>query len=170
MKRGRLLVIFMICLATISVSAADPEINAAVKAMKSHYGIKQTHIPWIARAFMKPLLWGSGVRLGFAVFEDQALPSQTTVDELDRVIGPALGPEWHSFITSVSTRNGERTVIFVRTVKNQMQLFIVSAERDETSVVKVRLDKKSIRMWLKEPQERGRNRSGKERATVEVGM
>ncbi len=141
-------VLAVVCLMSVVATAADQDVSAAVKALESHYGIKETHLPWIARAFVRSV--------GFAVFEDQPLPQQVTVEELDQVIRPALGPEWHSFVTVVSNRDGERNLIFARSVGKHIELFIVSAERDETSVVKVKLDTDDSRRWLQEPQDKGK--------------
>ncbi len=163
MKRATYLLLFVmaICVVGVSASAADRDVEVVVKAMEARYGIKQTHLPWIASAIIKPAMWGSGAHLGLAIFEDQALPQQTTVEELDQVVRPALGPEWHPVVTVVSKRDGERTVIFARMLKSHMELFIISAERDETSIVKVRLDKDGTQNWVRDPEERGKNNSAK---------
>ncbi len=138
----------VVCLTSVAASARDQDVAAAVKALESHYGVKETHLPWIARAFVRSV--------GLAVFEDQALPQHATVEELERVIRPALGPEWHSFVTVVSNRDEERNLILARCVGKKIELLIVSAEKDETSVVKVKLDTDDSMRWLQEPQDKGK--------------
>lgn len=155
MRRAGGLVAILLLFSSVA-GAADTELNAVVSAIEKVYGIRRTHLPWVARFAAKPAMWGSGARMEFEVFEDQGLPLSRTSD-LGEVTGKALGPEWRPFLRSESRRNGERAVIYVRPEGNRLLMMIVAAERDETSVVKLRLDTSRAQEWIDDPVEMGKD-------------
>lgn len=149
MKRLLLVLTILGCF-PLAVSAVDTAVNAVARAMESSYGMKQTHLPWIARATMKPFLKGSGVSTDFVVFEHQRLPASVSLDELQELTQKSIGPEWSPFVRSESHKNGERTLVFVKFEGKHMLMLIVSAERQETAVVKMKVDGSKAADLLKE--------------------
>ncbi|HYG99069.1 MAG TPA: hypothetical protein VD837_08050 [Terriglobales bacterium] len=141
--------------------AADSNVAAVVNAIERTYGMKHTHLPWIARAAIKPAMWGSGASMKFEVFEDQKLPSSVSVEELGKLASTVLGPDWKVFIRASSVRGKERTVIYVKPDGKHLLMMIVAAERDETAVMKLRLNPEQAQKWMDEPTEVGRDKGRK---------
>lgn len=155
MKRNRAVLVAILLLFSSLARAADRELDAVTTAIERAYGIKRTHLPWVARFAAKPAMLGSGVRMSFEVFEDQALPAGAM--DLGEVTAIALGSQWRPFVRSESRRHGELTVIYVRPEGKHLLMMIVAAERDETSVVKLQLDTNIAQEWLEEPVEMGKD-------------
>lgn len=158
----RVAVVFiLLCAFSPLVTAADRDVDAVVNAMEEQYGLHHQNVPWIARAFMKPALWGSGASLSIKLFENQHLPESASLQTLDELIGKALDPSWRPFVRVNSRKDRERTVIYAKGEGKHMLMMIVSAERDETTVLKMKLDTSEARKWVDEPQAR-RARKDKE--------
>lgn len=155
MKRATVVLVSLLFLLSPLATAADVELNAVVSAIEKAYGIKRTHLPWVARFAAKPAMWGSGARMEFEVFEGQALPASRS-DDLGEVAGKALGEAWRPFVRSESKKDGERALIFVRPESKHLLMMIVAADRDETTVMKLKLDPKRAQEWFDEPVEMGK--------------
>jgi hypothetical protein len=149
MKRLLLVLTILGCF-PLAVCAVDTAVNAVARAIESSYGMKQTHLPWIARATMKPFMKGSGVSTDFVTFEHQRLPDSASLEQLQELTQKALGPEWSPFVRSESHKNGERTLIFVKFEGKHMLMLIVSAEHNETTVIKLKMDESKAAEMLKE--------------------
>jgi hypothetical protein len=157
MKRTGVLLVAIVLLFAPIAMAADPELNGVVSALESSYGIKRTHLPWVARFAAKPAMWGSGAKMEFEVFEDQGLPLTRTTD-LGEVTGKALGPEWRLFVRTESRRDGERALIYIRPEGKHLLMMIIAAERGETSVLKLKLDPSRAQEWIDDPVEMGKEK------------
>lgn len=160
MKRTAVLITALVLLFVPLATAADSDLNAVVTAIEKTYGLKRTHLPWVARFAAKPAMWGSGARMSFVVFEDQAVPASES-SQLSELTAKALGPEWRPFVRSESKRQGERTLIYVRPDGKHLLMMIVALERRETSVVKLKLDPDRAEEWIDEPVEMGKEQPAK---------
>ena len=149
MKRLLLVLTILGCF-PLAVGAVDTAVNAVARAIERTYGMKHSNLPWIARATMKPFLMGSGVSTDFVMFEHQHLPASASMQDLQDLTEKALGPEWSPFVRSESRKNGERTLIYVKFEGKHMLMLIVSSERNETTVLKMKLDDSKAIEMLKE--------------------
>jgi hypothetical protein len=146
------LMLLVTCGLTTLAAAADHDVDALVGAIEREYGLHHTNLPWIARAAMKPALWGKGVSLNLKLFEDQPLPESASVEIIDRLTGKSLDPSWCPFIRAHSRRDGERTVIYVKPEGKHLLMLIVSAERRDTTVVKMKVNASDARNWMEDPE------------------
>jgi len=146
-------VVLLILACSAAATAADRDVDAVVNAIEQQYGMHHTNLPWIARAFIKPALWGTGAKLNMKLFEGQPLPASTSLQSIEEVTRKALDPSWRPFIQANSTRDHEKTVIYAKGDGKHMFLMIVAADREDTTVVKLKLDTSETRRWMDEPQE-----------------
>lgn len=160
MKRTSVVLVAIVLLFAPIAAAADAELNSVVSAIEKTYGITRTHLPWVARFAAKPAMWGSGARMEFEVFEDQGIALSRTSD-LGEVTSKALGPEWRLFLRTESRRDGERAFIYVRPEGKRLLMMIIAAERNETSVMKLKLDSGRAQEWIDDPVEMGKEKKNR---------
>jgi hypothetical protein len=164
MKRPIALLLAILCCCSVLAAAADKDVSAVAKAIEREYGLKHQNLPWIARATMRPLLWGSGVSMSFALFDDQPIPRSVSLQQLDELATKALGPGWNQFVGVESSNDGERTLIYSKIQGKRMHMLIVAAERDETTVLKMKLNASQAMKSFEKPNKvaRGNKNKGEE--------
>jgi hypothetical protein len=146
----------LIVIASTFAIAADRDVKSVTRAIEKQYGVKHKGLPLIARIVMKPALWGSGVSMDLAMFENLP-PTKANVPELDSVMRNSLGPEWSCFVRAGSRKTGERSVIYVRTEGDKLHMMIVSIEPDEAVVVKLKVKPDEMQKWVDDPTEMALN-------------
>lgn len=151
-----LLVLLLVCACSAVAAAADGDVDAIVKAFEQQYGLRHKNLPWIARAFMKPALAGSGVSMNVKLFEHQSLPDTASLQAIEDIAGKALDESWRPFVRVCSRRDGERTLIYAKGEGQHLLMLIISSEPDETVVLKMKLKPSEAETWIAEPQARGR--------------
>lgn len=144
--------IALVFLTSAVASAGDRDVKTVTAAIEKQYGVKHKGLPLIARIAMKPALWGSGVKMDLAMFEN--MPALAGHDlEVDTLLKSTLGPDWTRFVRVESRKTGERNVIYVHTVGDKLEMMIVSIEPDEAVVLKMRIKPEDMQKWIDEPGE-----------------
>ena len=145
----------------LGISAYASDMNRVVRAVETDLGVRHTHIPMLGAAmFMGKVVSGfqmPGVKL--AVFEDAGLADRSA-EELERSVLGALGSEWTPFVKSTSNHGAEQNWIFLREDGKKLQMFIATAERNELSLVEVKVGERQMRRWINDTDEMVRS-SGK---------
>ena len=152
MKRSAA-VVAVLCILALPVSAGD--FDNLAKGIESHFGVQRVSPRLIGFALFlaKPLMWGSGVGgLKVATFEggNRLTPS---VRELDAVATESLHSRWRPFVRIDSRREGETTAIYADYRRKNMGMIIVTVERDDITVVEMKIDAESVRNWMSRPEE-----------------
>ena len=146
----------------VGISAHASDMNRVVRAVESDLGVRHTHIPMLGTAlFMSRMVSGfqmPGVKL--AVFEDAGL-SDRSPEELQRSVVKALGPEWTPFVKSTCNHGAEQNWIFLREDGPKLHIFIATAERNELSLVEVKVSERQMRRWINDTDEMARNKGKK---------
>jgi len=96
-----------------------------------------------------------GVKL--AVFEDAGL-SDRSAEDLLRTVLKALGPEWSPFIKTTCNHGAEQNWIFLREDGKKLQMFIASAERNELSLIEVKVSERQMRRWINDTDEMAKSK------------
>lgn len=158
MTRRCSLAFIALCL-LIGISAHASDMSRVVRAVESDLGIRHTRIPMLGPAlFMSRMVSGfqmPGVKL--AVFENAVL-SDRSPEELQHAVLKALGPEWTPFVKSSSNHGSEQNWIFLRDDGPKVHMFIASAERNELSLVEVKVSERQMRRWINHTDEMAKNK------------
>jgi hypothetical protein len=93
-----------------------------------------------------------------AVFEDEKL-SEVSAQEIERSLVKALGPQWAPFVRSTSRYGDEQNWIYVAEGGKKLDMFIASVERNELSLVEVKISERQMRRWINDTDEMARRRS-----------
>jgi hypothetical protein len=140
----------------IAASAAfggDAEFERIVKAIESHYGTQQTHIPFMGLAsFVVKVAHPEGASgLKLAIFEDLKSPGAQEWTERDRFMDSLSGAGLHPMVRVHSRRNNEATYIFMNPDSKRARILIATFERDQATVVEVKADIDKLLRSLDEP-------------------
>lgn len=156
--RSRFLALFLAV--SGALIASDADFDRVVKAIESHYGTKQTHIPFmgVANLFVKVGRPEGAGEFKLAVFQDLD-SSRTTGDpnELDRVMKGISGPTLRPLVRVHSRRNAAATYIYASEAGKSAKMLIATFERREATVVQVKLDSNMLLKALDDPEDVGKS-------------
>jgi hypothetical protein len=131
-----------------SAAFASDDFKAVVKAVEHHYGLHHVHIPMMGIALkFSPDHEARSMKL--AIFE--AAP-EGDLSNLQQVISSNLGPDWAPFVRVWSRRDRESVVIYAKPSASGMRLLITCLDSDESVVMSVNVNEKSLREWIEEPE------------------
>ncbi len=131
-----------------SAAFASDDFKAVVKAVEHTYGLHHVHIPMMGIALkFSPDHEARSMKL--AIFE--AAP-EGDLSKLQHVISSSLGSDWAPFVRVWSRRERESVVIYAKPSASGMRLLITCLESDESVVMSVDVDEKSLRQWIEEPE------------------
>lgn len=132
-----------------SAAFASDDFNAVVKAVENNYGIHHMHIPMMGIALrFSPDHEARSMKL--AIFE--AAPKHRDLSNLQQVIASSVGSEWSPFVRVWSRRDQESVVIYAKPSASGMRLLITCLDQDESVVMSVDVNEKSLREWIEEPE------------------
>ncbi len=148
--RTRLAVLILAAVA--AAAAADRDFDRLVNAVQSHFGVTQTHIPFLGMAnfFVKAAHPDGVAGFHLAVFEDLKLSPTDQGAELDRLMrdcSAGLRP----LVMTRSRRSNELTYIYVRDSGKTAKLLVVSFERNEATIVEAQIGMDALIRSLREP-------------------
>jgi hypothetical protein len=147
--------------------AVDREFNDIVQAISDEFRTRPTRIPLfgLVNAFTFVVRPAGASHIDLAVFDHLSVRRQDGRD-LDQAIQRAVGRGWTPFVQVHSHRHGSDDVVLVymRTEGHNCRLLVTSIERDEATVVQLKLNPEGLQRWISAPQESAhwahRNRSG----------
>ena len=149
----RLLAVFLIGYA--SALGGDGEFDHVVKAIESHYGAKQTHIPFMGLAsFVVKVAHPAGTS-GFrlAVFEDLRIHSERDEAELDQFMRGLYSSSLHPLVRAHSRRDGSSTYIYAGDAGRSTRMLIAAFDRSEATVIEVKVNVETLMKWINDPDE-----------------
>jgi hypothetical protein len=159
---GRILALGLLSfiLAAPSALSGDRDFQAIVSRLSVQYQKKPMRFMGLL-TFIANRFTPSGVsHLKLAVFEDLN-PSRHPADaDIDAFVQSVVaGAGFQPFVRVRSNRDGEQTLIYARETGKKLEMLIVSLERDEAVVLKMRLSPEAMDQWLDEPVRKGRDSS-----------
>lgn len=155
-------VLISLALSAFTANAADRDFRDIVRAIADEYHTEPTHIPLMGLintvAFVaRP---AGTKQLDIAVFENLNTQGREGARVAAR-IHQIVGASWKPFVEVRSTRNEETTLVYMRPEGHDCRLLVTSIERNEATVVELRLNPAALRRWLDNPAEHASNaRSG----------
>lgn len=146
----RVLILLALLCIPATTFAVDP-FKEFVRAIEKEYGVHHTGIPWIARAIIKPVMWGSGVSgLKLAEFENVSFESEAAQVRLADFIEQTIGPEWQNVVRVRSRHDNEITYIYMRPTGAKFTLLVVNVEPSEATVVQLNIKPSQLEKWMED--------------------
>ncbi len=138
--------------------ASDWEFDRIVKAIESQYGAKRTHIPFMGLANFALTVAHPAGASGFklAVFEDLKSSREDQI-ELDRFMNSIPAGGLQQLIRVHSRRSGESTYIFMGDAGKSTKLLIATFERNEATVVEVKVNMDTLLRMMNQPEHAGKS-------------
>jgi hypothetical protein len=134
--------------ATAVVHAGDREFDAVVGHIKREYhGKKQGGFALGLAGFAIRFAHPAGVKsLKLAVFEQLSGTSDNA--GLDAVLRDTLAEGWTPIVRVYSKKEREQTYVYLRPKGDDIELFIVSVDGEDATVVKAKVDVDAAADWL----------------------
>jgi len=146
----------LLLVATTAAYGADWEFDHIVKAIESHYGVKQTHIPFLGVAgfFVKVVRPAGTSGFKLAIFEDlPSSPDSRDERELDRFMDGISTGGLHALVVTHSRRDGESSYILAGAIGKSTKMLIATFDRHEATVVEVQVDIATLLKTIGSPDE-----------------
>jgi hypothetical protein len=140
------------------VFAGDWEFDRIVNAIETHYGTKRTHIPFMGLANFAVMVAHPAGTSGFklAVFEDLKSSREDQM-ELDRFMNGISGGGLQPLIRVHSRRERESTYIFMGEAGKSTKVLIATFERNEATVVEVKVNMDTLLRMINQPEHAGKS-------------
>jgi hypothetical protein len=149
MRAGIALV--FVALALAAAPAGDPDFDALVKGIETHYGVKRTNIPMfgLVKLIVKVARPEGVKQIDLALFEDVRINPQNA-GAVDAMVRSAVSDRWRSMVR-VRSRDGESSYIYYRPDGRDYQLLVASFDGDEASVVQLSAPLERMAEWVRDP-------------------
>jgi hypothetical protein len=143
----------MLVAAPQTARADDPEFDAITKHLKLFYNAKRVSIPFLGLAnFFVKIVRPAGVKsFKVAIFEDLNFTSGKMDTELGAVLRGALSVEWQPLVR-IRSRDGEQTFVYAREAGENIKLMVVTIDRSDAVIARVKLSPKRLSEFLSNPK------------------
>jgi len=138
------------------VLVGDSEFDHVVKAIETHYHAKRTHIPFlgIANVAVKIAHPAGASEFKLAVFEDLGEITDQDKQELDQFMHSLSSARLHPLVRQRSRRDRQSVYIFASgDEEKSTRMLIATFERDEATVIQVKVDINELLKWIDSPME-----------------
>ena len=134
----------------VSAASAGSDFDLLVRAMESNYGTKRLQIPFmgVANFFVKVARPAGTKDFKLAVLEHIDDTLHPSAEQLETTFQPQ---GWRPFVKVVSRKSGERVHIYARQSHRDHELLITTLERNEATMVQVRVDAERLAKWVNDP-------------------
>jgi len=147
----------LVLLCATAASGRDRSFDDIVHRLEAHYHARPVRFMGLA-SFLANRARPEGVRnMRLAVFEDLDPSQSPSGSEFDSFLQDVVGPEFKPFVRVLSRRDGERTYVYMREIGNSCELLVVNFERDEASVIQMRMKPDAMSDWFDEPAQEARH-------------
>ncbi len=150
----------VLAVASVAPAAAlakDRQFDAIVREIEARYHRKPMRFMGLV-SFIANRARPEGVKsFRFAVFEDLDTSAGPPDGDFAEIVARAGGPEFRPFVRVQSRREGEQTQVFARPVNHDFELLIVCVERDEATVMRMRLNPERMSEWEDDPAGQARH-------------
>lgn len=152
--KDRWMVLCLCAAGIVGAQGADKGFEAIVQKLEAQYGTKRTHIPMmgVANLFVKVSRPEGVSDFKMAVFADLDAQRHPSPEALERMFGSLATEGWKPFIRVQSNKDGERVEIFSRASGKRWELLLTTMERNEATVIQMRLSPEALAQWIADPE------------------
>ncbi len=147
---------FVLCLAgASSLQAAEREFSDVVRVISEEFHTRPTSIPFfgLVNVFTETLRPAGARHIDLAVFEHLSDRDRDGRNLMESVQN-AVGRSWKPFIKVRSLKTGaeETVLVYMRQEGRDWRLLVTSVERDEATVLQLRLNAEALVQWINDPE------------------
>jgi hypothetical protein len=136
------------------VFAGDDEFDAIANHIMATYGGKRVRIPFLGLAnFAVKIIRPAGVKnFKLATFEQLSTPDPDLDNRFGDAVRQVLSKDWRPLVRVRSRRSNEHTLIYAREAGKDLKLMIVTLEPREATLIRVKLDPRTLAKWMENPK------------------
>jgi hypothetical protein len=141
--------------------ARDLEFDVIARRIGERCETSLTQIPFLGVAnLLVKIARPSGTSdMKLATFENLRKPLFIEDEDCKKLVGEALGPDWHPLLRVQKPGREEWNCIYASGSGNRWKLLIVNTtEQSVATVLRLRVNAKAIRRWIIQPYQEERNR------------
>jgi hypothetical protein len=150
----------LILLGACAAQAADREFTEVVRVISDEFHTRPTSIPFfglvnMVTATVHP---GGAKHIDIAIFEHLSGRDREGRNLLESLRN-AVGRSWTPFVQVRSHKHGgeETVLVYMRQEGRDWKLLVTSVERDEATVVQIRLNADGLARWVTDPEHSARH-------------
>ena len=154
---GCCLLLVLLPLLAVQSMAGDAEFRTLVNRVSTYY--QKRPVP-----FMGLLCFAANrcnlhgiTNLKMAIFEDVNSSRMPSAGEFDAFLQGLVGESYQPFVRVFDNHSGEQTFIYARECDKNFEMLIVSLERTEAVIIKMRVDPNAMSDWVDDPVNKGRH-------------
>ena len=161
-KRSRLLtgtclLFVLLPLLVAPAVAGDAEFQTLVDRVSTYYQKRPMPLMGVL-SFAANRFNLHGVKnLKLAIFEDVDSSRMPSAREFDAFLQGLVGASYQPFVRVFDNHSGEQTFIYARECDKNYDMLIVSLERTEAVIIKMRVDPDAMGDWVDDPVSKGRH-------------
>jgi hypothetical protein len=139
--------------------AADREFTDVVRIISDEFHTRPTSIPFfgLVNVFTETLRPAGTRHIDLAIFEHLSSHDRRGRNISEAILN-AVGRLWRPFV-QVRSRE-ENVFVYMRQEGSEWKLLVTSIERDEATVVQLRLNPDALAKWMKDPEHSARRWHG----------
>ncbi len=150
-------------LGAVSAQAADREFTDVVSFISEEFHTRPTSIPFfgLVNVFAAAVHPAGAKHIDLAVFENLGDGGRRGRNVPEAIMN-AVGRAWKPFVQVRSHHNGQEETVFVymRQDGRDWKLLVTAIERDEATVVQLRLNADALARWMASPEHCARHWNG----------
>jgi hypothetical protein len=152
MNRMQGLAIAALCwLALPAPQAQAQSFDSVVGRVESRLGIRRMRMPGMGFLvntvmFAKKPAGASSMKM--AIFDEESGLRGVGSDEFQQAVRAELGSDWKPMLQVRSRRDGEAVTAYVRISNSTCEMLVATSEREEGTIIQMKLDGRKMMSWL----------------------
>lgn len=150
-------------LSAASTWAADREFTDVVRVISDEFHTRPTSIPLLGlvNVFAAAVHPAGAKHIDLAIFENLNSHDREGRNLPESILN-AVGRSWKPFVQVRSHRNGreETVLVYMRQEGKDWKLLVTAVEREEATVVQLRLNTDALARWMASPERCARHWNG----------
>jgi len=140
----------------LPVCARASDFDSAVADLERATHVRRTYIPLMGLISACGWMYTHGSVGGLHIANLENIGDGLTQEQFRQMMESRFRVGWTRMILTRDFHTGELTLIYTRPAGDRMEMMIASLERDEVSLVNMKVDGKRLSEWVNRPGERGR--------------
>lgn len=135
----------------LPVCARASDFDSAVADLESATHVRRTHIPLMGLVSAAGWMYTRGSVNGLRVANLEDIGGRLSQEQFRKLMESHFRTGWSRMVATREFDTGEVTLIYTRPAGEKMEMMIASLERDEVSLVNMKVDGKKLSEWVNRP-------------------
>lgn len=139
-------------LGPVHPALAGSEFDRLADSLEQRLGFERERIPggWFVNSVLFVARPAGVKNMSIATFENVDGRSERLAERFEQTIEDELDKQWKAWVRTVSQRDGERTLIYVKPSGNNWELIVATLESHEATVIKMKVNRERMAEFLRD--------------------